>query len=112
MFNIDDGDDLLNLTVAVAGLVITGGDVLGVGGGIRSLENFTLTDTTIADNMAAGADGGGGGLYVSIVLSGAVDILNTSFNANMAHLRGGGVYTNTGILGEVSVWKLGFPETS
>ncbi len=64
VLNIDDGDDELLRDVTLRGLTITGGDLGylgGYGGGIYSLENLTIDQSTITGNYA---DRGGGGISV------------------------------------------------
>jgi hypothetical protein len=61
IFNID-GSGQLN--ISIAGLTLTGGDVLGVGGAILNFEDLLLSNCVVAGNSAHGGfDGGGGGVY-------------------------------------------------
>ncbi len=53
IFNIDDGDNSRNLPVVIEGLTLTGGDVTGGGGAIRSFENLTVQSSVISGNHAA-----------------------------------------------------------
>ncbi len=58
IFNIDNGDNGIDISAAISGLTLTGGDVSDAGGAIFTRENLTLTSSTISGN-AAGEDGGG-----------------------------------------------------
>jgi hypothetical protein len=61
IFNIEDGDDLTDSSVEIHGLTLTGGDVTGDGGAIRSTETLQLVDSTITGN--ATGDGASDGSY-------------------------------------------------
>ena len=65
VFNINDGNVNTRKTVSISGLTLTGGDVNGHGGAIRSSENLAVTGITISGNSASsgGFDLGGGGIY-------------------------------------------------
>jgi fibronectin-binding autotransporter adhesin len=97
LFNIDDGT-ASNLDASITGMTLTGGDVLGDGGAINSLENLNLIDCVIVANHSAA----GGGLY-SYTLGGQVTVRQTKFVDNVASF-GGGVklyaYANSDIVFE------------
>ena len=84
-------------TVALAGLIITGGDATksssgsGHGGGICSEGTLTITKCKISDNYASSGLtlGDGGGIYSS----GALTIIDCLVSRNTANNRGGGLYT-------------------
>ncbi len=62
LLDIDDSSPGNLLNVDISGLTLTGGDVSGAGGGIRSRENLTVTDVRIVDNATGpGNDGAVGG---------------------------------------------------
>ena len=68
VFNVDDGDDTNYQTVILDGLTITGGKVPRRGGGISSLENLEIYNSTIINNSASeeiveGGTVSGGGIY-------------------------------------------------
>lgn len=62
VLNIDDGDIQTQFQVELSRLVITGGDVTGSGGGIRSRENLVLIDSIVTGNTVSGTDARGGGI--------------------------------------------------
>jgi hypothetical protein len=85
-----------DLTVTLAGLTITGGNlVAGMpslnGGGIRALANVTLTirNSTIAGNTAVF----GGGIVFN---DGTLTIINSTVRGNRASNDGGGIYNAAG----------------
>jgi hypothetical protein len=84
VFNIDDGDMGL-IDVELLELSLTGGDVAGFGGGIRSEESLSLTDVTISENSAT-LKGGGIFGYESLVVTDATISGNTATGDN-----GGGI---------------------
>ena len=58
IFDIDDGDFGTDSEVTLSGLTLTGGDVDGNGGAVRTRETIRVTDSTISGNSA----GKGGGI--------------------------------------------------
>ena len=65
------------------------------GGGIYSLGDVSLTNSTISANLASGSSNGGGGLFAG----GAVSLINSTVSENIALFgRGGGVFTRFGPL--------------
>jgi hypothetical protein len=54
LFNVDNGDAANSINVSISGLTLTGGDVTGDGGAIRSVENLTIQNSTITGNSATG----------------------------------------------------------
>jgi hypothetical protein len=102
IFDIDDGDNNNEIDVTLSGLTLTGGDTAnGIddvssptnaedGGAIRTAENLTIIDTTVADNATgsggnatSSGDGGnagnGGGVFSS---SGNLVITNSTISGN------------------------------
>ena len=76
-------------------LTITGGRLGGstsasFGGGIRSLGDLTLINSTVSGNLTLGA---GGGIYVS---DGDVSLINTAISGNVARYFGGGISNSNG----------------
>jgi hypothetical protein len=108
IFNIDDDDELNDIAVEISGLILTGGDVSGDGGAIRSTETLQLVDSTITGN--ATGDGGignpggrGGGIWStgSLTLNGStVSGNSTGKGGDGAGYggNGGGIYSNGGVL--------------
>ena len=117
VFNVDDGDDLVDIEVTISGLTIMGGDIGSsgaVGGGILNHEILTLSNSTVKENSAVFTGGGihaadgtltivdsavvtnvassnGAGLFVDDG-SGTVLVSNSTFSGNLAGARGGGIY--------------------
>jgi predicted outer membrane repeat protein len=93
IFNIDDGDPLTRSEVTLTGLTLSGGDVDGHGGAIRSTETVTMTSSTISGN-SAGRRGGGiyGGDY------GDVTVTSSTISDNSAGGAGGGILTRSSTL--------------
>ena len=71
------------VTASISGLTITGGSVIGNGGGLVNLGTITLTDCTISSNSAAG-DGGG------LFNSGTATLTLCTIAENSAGSDGGG----------------------
>ena len=109
VFNIDDGSAAF-LEVSLVGLTVTGGDSSGNGGGVRSLENLTMTDSTINDNNSelggVYSDGGslriigskisnnrGGGVWASSTLA----ISTSTISGNSSSPNAGGVYSRSSL---------------
>src|SRR5690606_23750347 len=88
IFNIDDVAAGL-IDVTLNGLTLTGGDVIGLGGAVRSLENLTIIDSTISGNRAS-SDGGG-----IAQLAGELSISSSTISGNSTATDGGGVYSTT-----------------
>ncbi len=57
IFNIDDGDVLMETVVEMRGLELTGGDVAGDGGAVWTTDSLVLHDSRIADSHATGSGG-------------------------------------------------------
>lgn len=75
-------------SLALSGLAIRGGDVLGDGGAVFVSGNAALsvTDSIISGNLASVR---GGGIYASY---GVVTLSNSTISGNEAPIYGGGVY--------------------
>ena len=94
MFNIDDGNDRATIDVSISGLTLTGGDVTGNGGAIRSSENLTVTDSTISGNSATSSSytttAAGGGIFSR---SGNLTVTDSTISGNSAGGDGGGIHS-------------------
>ena len=91
VFQIGDGNANSQLSVALVGLTIRGGDNAAVGGGIRNEnEIVTVTRSTIRDN--AGTEGGG--LFTDV--EGELALVNSTVSGNAAVQDGGGIHSNRG----------------
>ena len=88
IFNIDDGNFDTQFDVSISGLTLTGGDVDGDGGAILSLENLTVTHSTISGNSAMF---GGGGIYGGYSYNGNVTVASSTISDNSAGNSGGGI---------------------
>ena len=92
IFNIDDGNGGNQIDVEIVALTLTGGDVSGVGGAIRSSEDLTVTSSRISGNATSGNNAYGGGITSysgSLTVTGST-ISGNSTTGNDSH--GGGVY--------------------
>ena len=85
VFNIDDGDFGNFIDVFINDLTITGGNS-SEGGGIRTSESLTITDSTISGNSAGFR---GGGIYS---VNGNTTIVNSTISGNSSSV-GGGIYS-------------------
>jgi len=88
VFNIDDGNAGNRAAVEIVGLRLTGGDVAGDGGAIRSAENLSLRASSLHGNNATGL---GGGIQND---QGNLTITDSTLSGNSAG-TGGGVWSNT-----------------
>ncbi len=93
IFNIDNGDPDISLTVEIEGLTLTNGDSSetgampdGFGGAILSFEDLTIKNSILQGNHARL---GGGGIYSS---NASLTIENSQFIENTAGQQGGGIY--------------------
>jgi hypothetical protein len=70
IFNIDDGNATDQIEGEIAGLTLTGGDILSDGGAIFARESLSIVESTIDENYSrpSGMGGGGGGGGVSAIL--------------------------------------------
>jgi hypothetical protein len=82
-----------NVTVALSGLRLTGGDAVGNGGAIQNFENLTLNACTIADNRATSQGGG-----IANTSGGNLTITLSTISGNTSGNSGGGVQSNLGSL--------------
>jgi hypothetical protein len=94
VFNIDNGNTSNDKGVSLYGLMLTGGDIggIGKGGAIRSMEDLTVTKSTISGNATGGivTDNyalSGGGIYSA----GNLTIAASTISHNSARDRGGGI---------------------
>jgi hypothetical protein len=83
------GGGILVLGIGFLDHVTVGGNQAGTGGGIAAEgSQFSMTESTIRDNMALAS--GGGGLYDAG--TGWIDIVSSTFSGNVAFGGGGGMY--------------------
>ena len=90
VFHIDDGDNLSLSSVELVGMTITGGSS-SLGGGIRSREDLTVTDSAISGNTASDF---GGGIYNDMF--GTLTVSNSVISGNSVTAVGGGGILNSG----------------
>ncbi|MCP4422222.1 MAG: CSLREA domain-containing protein, partial [Chloroflexi bacterium] len=84
---IDRVVHLIQGSLEISDLSITGGDITGDGGGIRLESSTTLTLTgTVVDSNSASSNGGG------IYTQGNMTIINSVISGNGAGAGGGGIY--------------------
>ena len=88
IFNIDDGDKNITITVEISGLTLTQGHAEN-GGAILNNEILSITDSVISLNAASL---NGGGIYHA---AGLLTITDTLFADNRANQDGGGLYNST-----------------
>lgn len=115
LFDVDNGSASMLIDVAISGMKLTGGDVSGVGGAVRSRENLSLTDMAILDNATGpgaigtngplggdGQDGGrggdGGGIFSS---GGDLTITRSTVSGNSTGRGGNGGLGGNGLSGVV-----------
>jgi predicted outer membrane repeat protein len=94
VFRIDDGKFLIDSTVTVVGLTITGGDPGGRVGAIDTRESLILRHTLIAENWSGGISTG----IVPLGLNPYVMLTNSTIAGN----RGGGIDSEGDVLIEGS----------
>lgn len=95
VFSIDDGNLLNQIDVLISNLTLLGGDVVNSGGGIRNLENLTLRNSTVKQNVASND---GGGIFNQL---GNLVIDSSTFNDNIASDDGGALFVDTAVPGNV-----------
>ncbi|TWU51875.1 choice-of-anchor Q domain-containing protein [Rubripirellula reticaptiva] len=113
IFNIDDSNNGSHINVAVSGLTLTGGDIVGVGGAIFNNESLSISNSTLTANAATGRGGAivngndanlnltgstlsnnrtrddGGG----IVNFGTASVVESTISGNSAVQDGGGIFS-------------------
>ncbi|MFV2066251.1 MAG: choice-of-anchor Q domain-containing protein [Pirellulales bacterium] len=99
VFNIDDGDLFSTVDVTLRGLTLTGGDVTGDGGAIRSTERLTIVDSTISDNWAGDRESNdrhvsGGGIWTSTDIEIDSSLISNNSVEGGLFRWGGGIYTS------------------
>ncbi len=104
IFNIDDEVNGNHINVSLDGFTLSGGNVVGVGGAIRSLENLTLSNVVVTGNTATGA---GGGIYARHTdFYGTAHITGTTITGNRTTGNlgsGGGLYfRSAGVFSSIS----------
>ena len=94
VFDIDNGNGE-RIAVTISGVTLTGGDVNGTGGAIRSRENLTVRASKISGNAAHSGTGGGGGISNN---DGILNISENKITDNYCTLLGGGIESTLGSL--------------
>jgi len=94
IFDIDDGTGA-EIDVELIGLTLTGGDIVGSlgdgGGAIRSLENLTLTGSTVSGNSTTGTLAYGGGIFAGGDLALTDSTISGNTTAGLS-AYGGGIF--------------------
>ncbi|MEL6136012.1 MAG: right-handed parallel beta-helix repeat-containing protein [Cyanobacteria bacterium J06628_6] len=102
VFNINDGDNNIFLDVTLDGLTIIGGLTTesgsfdGDGGGIRSFENLTVSNSTVSGNSTTGGGADGGGIFS---YGGDLSVSNSTVSGNSTtgtSAFGGGIFGEDG----------------
>ncbi|MCI0332111.1 MAG: hypothetical protein L0228_02655 [Planctomycetes bacterium] len=88
VFDIDDGDSGTLIPVDIIGLTLTGGDVSGNGGAIRTIENLTVKDSNISGNSASGH---GAGIAVGYA---ELTVVSSTVAGNSTSGYGGGIHAD------------------
>lgn len=94
VFNVDDGTASL-LTVRLSNMTVTNGkltDFGNNGAGIASTENLTVSGMVISGNQTAGL---GGGIYFNSTTSGSLTVQDSTISGNTGSFGGGGIATET-----------------
>ncbi|MCH7751700.1 MAG: hypothetical protein IH898_06040, partial [Planctomycetes bacterium] len=91
IFNVDDADFMNQIVVELIGMTLTGGDVVGDGGAINSLENLVVTDTVVDANAATAY---GGGIFAG---GDGVTISGSTISGNATGFSGGGLASNADV---------------
>ncbi|MBF2048181.1 MAG: DUF4347 domain-containing protein, partial [Elainella sp. C42_A2020_010] len=95
VFNIDSGNIVADRTVSLDRVTITGGNAGGFdGGGIRSREILTVTNSTISNSVSRA----GGG----IDSNGSLSVANSTISNNSSTF-GGGIVSNSELFGPITV---------
>lgn len=98
IFLVDDGDFDVSLDVSLRGLYLTGGDVLGRGGAVYSLENLHLVQITVHGNRAT--HGGGGviqrGRDATLMVENSTISGNVAAGATGSYGAGSGSFQSNG----------------
>ncbi len=112
IFDVDDGNAVSAIEVAIGGLTLTGADAGGYGGAIQTREILTVREAAISGNFSFG----GGGIYAHLqplvvensTISGnaavngggifgtEITITNSTISGNTAFSRGGGILSYIG----------------
>jgi hypothetical protein len=93
VLRIDNGI-AAQLAVAIRGLTLTGGDVMGDGGAIGNFEDLTVVESRITGNSAS--DSGGG---VASYVGGRVTLHGCRVSGNSAGRYGGGIGGSATVVG-------------
>ena len=83
---------VLSGNVSISGVVLSGGNPSGDGGGIYNLANLTLERVTLSGNVAGGR---GGGIYTA----GSLTLTNVTVSGNASKTSGGGLFNFGGNAG-------------
>ncbi len=89
IFDVNDGNDAVNINVEIDGLTLTGGKA-DTGGAIYSKENLSLDFVAITGNTTFDS---GGGIDVNVDNKGRLAIQNSTISGNSAGVSGGGIDT-------------------
>ena len=89
VFDIDDGNLETLVDVEIRGLTLTGGDVSDSGGVIFSIEDLSVSDSTISGNSSGHR---GGGIYNRF---GTTTITDSTVSENSASSDGGGIWARS-----------------
>ena len=101
VFNINDGDSNIFSDITLDGLTITNGlttEDSADGGGIRSSENLTVSNSIVSGNSTSGDYADGGGIYSNDV---SLSVSNSTVSGNSTSgdgADGGGIFTFNGDL--------------
>ncbi|MDY6786237.1 MAG: DUF4347 domain-containing protein [Cyanobacteriota bacterium] len=84
-------------TLTLTNSTVSGNQAEGDGGGIFSLDEVALTNSTIFDNSAIGRDSDGGGIYASVAVT--VTDSTISGNSTTGDLSdGGGIFSDSSVI--------------
>ena len=75
-------------TVTITGSTILRNQASGLGGGIRNLGNLVIMGSAFIDNQSRTSYGGA----IHSSANGSLEIINSSFENNFAHISGGGIF--------------------
>ena len=102
VLDITNNDDIVNRTVTLEGLTITGGRTVSgrrpSGGGIYNQENLTVKNNVVSDNVTANIASSGGGIFND---GGTLTVIDSTISNNAtsgALSSGGGISNSSGNL--------------
>ncbi len=88
IFNITNGPVTLN------NVLLTNGEADN-GGAIYTTSALTINNSEITENIANGASGSGGGIFIGV--NGALVVNNSTISSNLANRAGGGIEDQSGV---------------